>query len=187
MKLRSIFRISGGLAVFALLLAMNAPFATAQASDSEQISGLLSEAQHHAMLVDDDASALQSFTRSKLSWQTHGKQLESMKAHVNDLGKVIKQLNDLRSEGSPWQQQAIDQINPLLQDMADHLTATINHLNENQNRVNMPAYQDYARGNYELANKTVQAINDFVDYDKAKSQSQALEQKLELPTANEGE
>ena len=186
MKPGSILRISGALAALALMLALNVPFVAAQTADSKQISSLLSEAQHHADLAEDDASTLQGFTRSKLSWQTHGKQLELMKAHVNDLGKVTKQLNDLRSEGSPWQQEAIDQINPLLQDMADHLTATMNHLNENQNRVHMPAYQDYVHGNHELANKTVQAIKDFVDYDKAKSQSQALEQKLELPAVNEG-
>jgi hypothetical protein len=91
-----------------------------------------------------------------------------------------------RPEGSPWQQQAIDQVTPLLQDMADHLTATIKHLNENQERVNMPAFQDYARGNYELASQTSELIKDYVNYDKVRSQSLALEQKLETPVENEG-
>ena len=187
MKTGSVLRISAGLAVFALLLAIRVPFAVAQNSDSAKISQLFSEAEHHAVLLDDDAATLESFTRSKISWRTHGSQLELIKTHVNNLGKLTAQLNDLRSEGSPWQQQAIDQINPLLQEMADHLTATINHLNENQNRVHMPAYQDYAHGNYELASRISQMIKDFVEYDQAKAKSQSLEQKLELPPTSSGQ
>jgi hypothetical protein len=186
MKTRLILRISVGLAVVVLLLVIKGPAAVAQNADSAEISNLLSKAQHHATLLDNDADKLVGYTRSNLNWKSHAEQLESMKTHVNNLGKITAQLNDLRSEGSPWQQEAIDQINPLLQQMADHLTATINHLNENRNRVNMPAYQDYARGNYELASRTSELIKDYVNYDKAKSQSLALEQKLELPVKNEG-
>ncbi|MHB2007347.1 MAG: hypothetical protein ACYCOX_04790 [Acidobacteriaceae bacterium] len=175
-----------GLAVIALFLVIKGPVAVAQNADSAEISSLLSEAQHHAALLDDDADQLVSYTRSKLHWESHAQQLESMKTHVNNLGNVTAQLNNLRSDGSPWQQQAIDQINPLLQEMADHLTATINHLNENQQQVHMPAYEDYARGNYELASRTSQLIKDYVNYDKARSQSQSLEQKLEVPVQNEG-
>lgn len=187
MKTRSILRISVGLAIVALFLAIKGPVAVAQNADSAEISNLLSQAQHHAVLLADDAATLQSYIRSKLHWQSHAQQLESMKTHVNNLGKVTGQLNDLRSEGSPWQQQAIDQINPLLQDMADRLTATINHLNKNQERVHMPAFQDYARGNHELASRTSELIKDYVNYDKAKSKSQSLEQKLEVPVQNEGQ
>ena len=186
MKIRSILRLSLGLAVVALFLVIKGPVAVAQNADSAEISSLLSQAQHHAMLLDDDADQLVSYTRSKLHWKSHAQQLESMKTHVNNLGKLSAQLNDLRSEGSPWQQQAIDQIYPLLQDMADHLTATINHLNENQQRVHMLAYEDYARGNYELASQTSQLIKDYVNYDKAKAKAQSLEQKLEVPVQNEG-
>ena len=52
-----------------------------------------------------------------------------MRLHINDLGKVAKELEDARPEGSPWQQVAIDRIDPLLREMADQLTSTINHLN----------------------------------------------------------
>ncbi len=186
MKTRSILRISIGLAVVTLFLVIKGPVAVAQNADSTEISNLLLEAQHNATLLDNDADQLVGYTRSKLHWNSHAQQLESMKTHVNNLGKLSAQLNDLRSEGSPWQQQAIDQINPLLKEMADHLTATINHLNENQDRVHMPAYEDYARGNYELASQISQLIKDYVNYDKARSQTLALEQKLETPVENDG-
>ena len=186
MKTRLILRISIGLAIAALFLVIKGPVAVAQNADSAEISSLLSEAQHHAALLDDDADQLVGYTRSKLNWKSHAQQLESMKTHVNNIGKIAAQLKDLRSEGSMWQQQAIDQIHPLLQEMADHLTATINHVNENQQQVHMPTYEDYARGNHELASQASQLIKDYVNYDKAKAKSQALEQKLELPVQNEG-
>jgi len=35
------------------------------------------------------------------------------------------EMSRIREEGSPWQQDAIDQLGPVLKGMADHLTATI--------------------------------------------------------------
>ena len=111
-----------------------------------------------------------------------------MRENINELGKDVAALSDARPEGSLWQQDAIDHIDPLLQSMADHLSAMIQHLNENQNRVHMPPYIDYARANYQLSEKLLATINDYVDYAEAKSQAEALEQKLELaPKPAEGE
>ena len=98
-----------------------------------------------------------------------------------------KQLNDLSSQGSPWQQKAISQIDSLLRDTAAQLTATIKHLRDNQSRIHLQPYIDYAHGSYERASKTAQMISDFVEYDKATSKAEALEQKLELSKADAGE
>lgn len=114
MKSRSVFRTSGSLAVLALLLAMNSPFTAAQIADSEEISNLLLNAKSHAILADNDAATLESYTNSKLPRQTHAAKLQDMTEHVNGLVRVSKQLNNVREKGSPWQQTAIDQIDPLL-------------------------------------------------------------------------
>ena len=174
-------RISSGLAALALLLIMGPSSVVAQKSDSKEISRLLVEAKDHAVLAEDDAATLEDFTRSKLSWRTHGSKLTEIKDHVNALGVVSKQLNDLREQGSTWQQKAIEQIDPLLRDMASHLTATINHLNENQSRVHMKPYSDYAEANHEVASRMAELVKDFVEYDKATSKAESLESKLELP------
>lgn len=70
--------------------------------------------------------------------------------------------------------------------MANHLTATINHLKDHQSQIHMQPYRDYARANHDLASTTAAVIKDFVEYDKAKSTTEALEQKLEL-SRDEGE
>lgn len=104
-----------------------------------------------------------------------------MKENVNELGKDIGELTAARDEGSPWQQEALGDIKPLLRSMADHMTAMMKHLADNQNRVHMPPYKDYAKAHFELSQKLLTMIDDYVDYAEAKSKAGALEQKLLLP------
>jgi len=153
---------------------------SATTPDSEQITKLLDEARSHALQAEDDAATLESYARSRVSWKLHSYELDSMKQHVNEMGKIAAQMQDLESQGSPWQKQAIQQVMPLLRDLAGNLTNTIQHLNENQSQVHMQAYLNYTRTNYELANRTADLIRDFVDYEEARSTVESLEEKLEV-------
>ena len=172
-------------AILGVLLLVPA-FANAQNTDSPAINDLLKEARVHAVQAENDADTLASYTRGRLSWESHASRLIYMKEHAHDLIVDFNKLKAMRAEGSPWQQEAIDQINPMLHEMADHLTATITHLNENHSKVHFPAYQDYARGNWELMSKTARLINDFVEYGENKADVLALERNLDLPlTASE--
>lgn len=168
------------LATFALMLAMSSGILQAQTADSEQISKLLTEAKSHAFDAEHDANLLDTYTRSKIAWEHHALKLDQMRDHVNALGRVNKQLADLRDQGSPWQQKAIDQIDPLLREMADNLTNTIKHLNQNSSHVHMQPYRDYVHANFTLASQIAGMIRDFVDYDEAKSEADAFEAKVEL-------
>lgn len=187
MNTKSTFCNFGGIVAMALVVAMGPLTISAQSNDSEDISKLLVEAKSYAALALDDAGALESFTTTDLNWRAHGFKLEEIRRHVNALGKVSRQLSDLRSFGSPWQQSAVDEIEPLLQDMANQLTVTINHLNENHANIQFKEYRDHAHANYELARTTSEKIRDFVDYDLAKAKADALESKLELPTVDNSE
>lgn len=154
--------------------------AGAQTPDSEKFSQLLQDARQHAYNAEHDAETLYGYTQSRVNWQAHSHQLNRIRDHVNALGKVARDLSDARAEASPWQQDAIDNINPALRELADHLTATITHLNDNPERVHLAAFKDYAQGNYELAQKLRTLINDYADYAKAKGRADALEQKLRV-------
>src|SRR5215831_1119598 len=156
--------------------------AMAQNSDSRAITAVLNEAKKHAVLAEEDAATLESYTLSSLSWQTHANRLNLMNEHATDLINEFNQLSSLRSKGSPWQQEAIDRINPLLHEMADNLTATLNYLNENQKRVQMPPFQNYVRANHELISKTTSLISDLVDYGEARAKADNLENSLDLPS-----
>lgn len=155
--------------------------AMAQKADSEKITTLLQHAKEHAAAANLDAEKIESYTRSNISWKTHSYQLMHMRDDINALGKDAAALTEARDEGSAWQQEAIDDINPLLRSMADHLTAMINHLNDNQGQVHMPPFRDYAKANYTFSQKTLDMIRDYVDYAESKAKSEALEQKLLVP------
>lgn len=186
MKIRQITHIAEALVVVAFITVMSSPIARAQSNDSAAISKLLSEAKSHAVQAEEHAATLKSYTTSGLSWESHASELNAMRLHINDLGKVAKELEDARPEGSPWQQVAIDRIDPLLRDMADQLTSTINHLNAHKSQIKMQAYRDYTAANYDLASRTAAIISDYVEYGKAKSKAESLERRLELPNPHGG-
>lgn len=167
------------------LLAMGALLMTgftamAQKPDSARITALLQHAKEHAAHANINAERLESYTRSRTNWESHSAELSRMRENINDLGKDVAELSAAGEEASAWQKEAIDDIDPLLRRMADHLSATIRHLSDNQNRVHMPEYKDYAKTNYELSQKLLTMIDDYVDYAEAKSTAEALEQKLLL-------
>lgn len=182
MKARTMLHRFGALAGLALIFAIGTRMMPAQSSDSEEISKLLVQAKSEAVQAENDAAALDSFARSRLSWESQAKKIAQMREHVNELGRVTKQLTDQRASGSPWQQKVIDRIDPLLRQMADLLTVTINHLKDYPNRVHFPAYREYVHASYEVAGKTAGLIRDFVNYDEAQSRAKLLEVRLELST-----
>jgi hypothetical protein len=180
MKYLSPAKVLKGVALFALLLSSSL-ILSAQNADSVQVTKLFTEIKEHASLAEHDAELLDSYTRSRVSWKLHAYKLHDIKEHVNDLGRDYSEAERLREGSSPWQQNAIDQIRPLLQGMAAHLTATIEHQRKNPSHVRMQPYLDYVRANREYTVKTSALIHDLVDYGEAKAKSEQLEQKLQLP------
>ncbi len=168
----------------AMLFLLSAGLLVAQNKDSAAISKLLTQVKTHAALANDDASTLDSFTRSGVDWSTHGSQLNLMREHVNNLITDANEMIALRHEGSPWQQQAIDRIQPLLPVIADHLSNTINHLNENRSLVHLKPYRDYVHANQELIGNAYQVVKSYASYAQAIAKADALEKQLELPSAS---
>lgn len=175
-----------GLYTVLALALLGATSLMAQVADSEHVSKLLANAKTQAISAADDAELLQSYTRSQLSLTSHSAQIERIRGHVNELGRTVNDLKAARAEASPWQQLAIDRIDPLLQEMADTLTATIKHMNDNPGRIHMQPFRDYVAANYDLTNRAASVIRDFVEYGKVKARVQELEQKLEITAAEAG-
>lgn len=172
------------LALIALFALVAGPiYVNAQNRDSAEISRLLAQAREHAVQLDDDATELESYASSDLSWETHAEQLERMRAEVNSLGKLLRQMQDVQTQGSPWQQDAIDRIDPLLRQMAHQLTLTIDHGSRDPNQIHLMQYKDYTHACADYASRTARLISDIVAYDKAHAKAKKLEQMIELPAS----
>jgi hypothetical protein len=175
------------LASMAVLLAMLAISASQglmaadePAQDSEQIAELFQQAKESSAQLTRDSEELVTFQKSRLSWESHAQQVDAIKEHVNNIGKLEEKLRNARESGSAWQQEAIDRVNPLLKEIADNLENTIEHLNNNRSALFAPPYPEYVQTNADLATELHSMIADFVDYGKSKQKFQELQQKLEL-------
>lgn len=165
----------GAIAVSTAIRAADTP-----ATRSEEVTELLSMAETEANDLKHDAAKMESFTRSKLSWESHSAQITVIKEHVNKAGELLTKLHAERGTAAPWQQQAIDQIEPLLKQLAANTTAMINHMNENRSKVHMAPYRDYAVANSQTAERLAALIGDFVEYGEATEKLDALNEKLEI-------
>jgi len=146
--------------------------------DSEQVSKLFSEAKAEAHELEADADQLKAFTQSNLSYQSHAFKIESIKEHVNQAGKILADLHAARDTAAPWQQQAIDQITPLLKQLASNTQSAIELLNDEKHR--SVEYKNYAVENYDLAKELAALISDYVDYERHKAEFDRLGEKLQV-------
>jgi len=175
----NVLRKSGYLSIAALVFGM-VLFVSAWApafGDSAEASRLLQEARMSAAQLRRDAVQMESYSKSRLSWQSHAHQIDLIKEHINRTGKIVSDLHNARDGAEAWQQDAIDRITPLLQEMASNTESIINHLNDRKQTWH-PEYEGYLKSNAELAGQLSKLIGDYVDYDNAKSRTQELGKKL---------
>jgi hypothetical protein len=147
---------------------------------SADTTELLADAKAEAVELKNDSADMESFVRSKSSWQSYANKIEMIKGHVNKTGELLAKLQEAETTGAPWQQEAIKRIEPALKELAANTEATIQHLNGNQTKVHFAAFRDYVKANYELATDLEAMIRDFVNYGEAKEKFERLGEKLEV-------
>jgi hypothetical protein len=169
-----------GVLTVSMLFLFSTPL-SAQKQENPEITQLLADAREKAAELSRDADDMESLIRSDVSWQSHADMLEQVKEHVNQLGRIAAQLEQKRDSASPWQQQAIDRMLPVLKELAANTTAAINHLNENKARpLQMSSYPQYLKENAESAHNLADMISSFVKYGETRAKVEKLEQKLEI-------
>jgi len=146
----------------------------------KEASGLLGEVQVLSGKLRLDAEKLESFPRSKLSWESHANQLSLVREHVNQIGDRLKRIQEIRHVTSPWQQQAIDRIVPVAAELASRTQAAIEHLNENKSYLFAPTYTDHLSTIAQQAGELKDSVNTFVEYGNTRQKLEQLQQKLEI-------
>jgi hypothetical protein len=182
MKHRILSKYFGALVLVAVALLVTQQNAQAiDQEDNKEVSKLLEDVKAQAADLQRDSEELESFTRSDVSWQSHAEELSRIRGRVNNIGKTLARLQDLRGSAAPWQQEAIDRIIPIAEKLASNTTAAIEHLNQNPTHIRESRYQQYVKSNAEAANNLASMIRDFVEYGKTRTVMEAYERKLELP------
>ena len=170
--------VSGALT--SLMVFLLATLCQAQVQENPEVTKLLAQARDQAAVLSRDADEMEALTRTQASWETHADVLHRIKEDVNNMAPIVKKLEQERNSASPWQQQAIDRMLPLLRELATNTTAAINHLNQNKTRPATPDYAEYLRENADTARQLADSISNFVQYGQTRARMEQLEQKLEI-------
>jgi hypothetical protein len=100
-----------------------------------------------------------SLLHNDVSWESHAAMLSRIKDHVNNTGRIVAKLQEEREEASPWQQQAIDRMVPMLKEIAANTSAAIEHLNQNHERPGTPDYAEYLQQNADTSHELADMIS----------------------------
>lgn len=140
-------------------------------ADAAHTSSLLQQAKDSAAQLARDSVEMESYTRSRVSWESHAAQINVINNHVNNSVKILADLHEAHEASEPWQQSAIDRITPLLQELASNTESIIEHLNDKQQTWH-PEYQGYLKSNAELATDLSKLIADYIDYGNARARTE---------------
>jgi hypothetical protein len=182
--LNQVRKVRASLALFAVALLSMAPaMASARVvRDSEEFSGFLAQAKSEAVQVQKIAEEMYSFRFGNVGWQIQAAKLDELKTHFNKLAGFVTKMNHAESP-SPWQQQAIRDVTPMVDELAGDVTMAIYHLTENPDRYIFTSFPEYVAANAESAANIADLLSEYVEYSEAKRTVEDIQFELELPTS----
>lgn len=159
------------------LQTFDSSFAAPTNAQQEEVSQLLKDISVAAYQTSVHAGRLESFVRfpNLYSWQTHASELTHIKDLVNSKGQTLERLKELRGQALPWQQRAVDRIQPLLASLADETKNAIQHINENRRWLFSPTYKEMVSNMYVQADEVRDYIAVKLDYAEAKEKLREVE------------
>ncbi len=136
--------------------------------DHAEISNWLGTLERSSAELRREAAQLESLNRSDASWMSHSRYLTTVKHHVNYMGAIVADLQDLRSVASPDQQRAIDAATPALKSIADHTEKAIRMLNADRRSISKEDYRDVIASLHGNADSLYSMLDALDDYTEAK-------------------
>ena len=92
--------------------------------------------------------------------------LTALKGEVNRMSQEISSLRAQRESLSPWEQQALDEVLPLLQATAANTESAIEYFNENRDRLWTETYRDYADRVWKDSDQMAKILRNYLKSDR---------------------
>ena len=147
-------------------------------SDNPKVEHLLDQAKFQAFRLEADANNMTGLIRSQVSWRLDAQELNKIKYHINDLSTLITELQSSRADASPWQKQAVDQMVPMLREMAAITTDEIHFVNAHQTRPDSLQNAKWANQNFTAAHELANLASETVQYGEDRAQLAKLSDDL---------
>jgi hypothetical protein len=143
----------------------------------------LSSFKQTAWEVVRHADQLDAITPNRqLNWTTHLQSLDALKENVNQLGRSLASLEELKPQASEEQRMAIESARPSLVAAAAHLTQAFELLSDDRRNIYLQPYSDTVNSLYTHATSLYETVDTIMDYEKAKGRLL----NLDLATSAEG-
>jgi uncharacterized surface protein with fasciclin (FAS1) repeats len=144
-------------------------------SQVSKIDDMLAAFESKAIDTRRDASILESKRRNhQLSWQSHANKLNLMKDHINEMGKMLAELESMKPKATLFQEKAIEAARPHLEDMAQRVEKGINWLSEDRQSIAKAEYRDNLHGIWSSADELYRHVDTIIDYHEARMRLQEL-------------
>ncbi|MDE3165710.1 MAG: hypothetical protein KGN36_07890 [Acidobacteriota bacterium] len=140
---------------------------------------IFQQIRDEAQMASYHADKLASFAQDpNLDWTVHSEQLAYLRSEINDMGKKVCRLAQIRSADAPWQQTEIKRIHKYLQFMADSTDDAILFGKTHTNALWMPVYQRYTDVIFNQAEKLSHSVDQAVEYAGTSKEYKTLGQDL---------
>jgi len=143
-----------------------------------EASKLLDQIRMDAVKAQGRADVIKTYNLEPISWQSHADELTAIKREINDMGRKLCRLEQIRRVLAPWQQQTIDRIAPQVRLMANSATDAISFLNSNEGNFWEPIYQKYTSNIAQDSGRISRSVTNFEEYAKAHSEEMHLQKSL---------
>lgn len=134
--------------------------------DPVQVSRLLSLARLEAIRLREDTNQMRKFVLNDVTWETHAVYATMILDDIRAMREKVEQLDRARSSGLDWQKSVIDQINPMMNDLA--ATTEKVYQTMDQKPFDRTVYNEFLESNYDHAGKLARLISDSVYYVKTR-------------------
>lgn len=140
-----------------------------EVSQVSKIDDMLANFESKAIESRRDAAMLESKRRnSQIGWRTHVDALGVMKERINEMGKMLAELEQMKSKATLFQEKAIEAARPHLENMAQRVEQAINWLNEDRRSISSAEYKDNLHGIWSEADQLYRNVDTIIDYHEAR-------------------
>jgi hypothetical protein len=161
-----------------LLVSSDAKGAEEPTTAPPEVAKLLASSETTALELKLDAMRMEALTQSHAEWRSQTGQIAQVMEHVSSASKLLADMQANREAATPWQGQTIDEIAPLLRELAANLAATVARLGDNPSLIHEAKFRDYTVANDRTADKLAGLIEDYIDYAEARQRLQLLTENL---------
>jgi uncharacterized protein YoxC len=149
---------------------------TRDAAKVSQVAVRLSTFEQQAAEVSRDAETLLSLTRNyQTRWESHTYYLNNLRHDVNDMGRMLAELEEMKPQASEVQQMAIERARPHLVALADEIGEASNLVRPGRWNLRQPEYKETVADLSHHADGLYQTVDTIVDYHNANDRLQSLE------------